>query len=72
MIRKIFFGLMVTFIACTFAFGQSELKYVHLSDIHVGSATGADDLRRTIKDINENPDIQFVIITGDITEFGAD
>jgi len=29
-------------------------------------------LRRTVKDINENPAIRFVVISGDITEFGAD
>ena len=31
-----------------------------------------DDLRNTVKDINANPDLKFVVITGDITEFGAD
>ena len=54
------------------AFAQQPLVFVHLSDTHVGSETGADDLRRTVKDINENPAIQFVVISGDITEFGAD
>ncbi|MEO5591246.1 MAG: PQQ-binding-like beta-propeller repeat protein [Chitinophagaceae bacterium] len=51
---------------------NTPLVFVHLSDTHVGSGTGADDLRRTVKDINENPAIQFVVISGDITEFGAD
>ncbi len=51
---------------------QKSLVFVHLSDTHVGSSTGADDLRRTVADINANDSIQFVVITGDITEFGAD
>ncbi len=51
---------------------QSRLVFVHISDTHVGSQTGADDLRRTVKDINENKALQFVVISGDITEFGAD
>lgn len=72
MIRKILLSLTVFTLAITLSFGQTEIKFVHLSDTHIGSATGADDLRLTVKDINENPAIQFVIITGDITEFGSD
>ena len=51
---------------------QDAITFVHLSDTHIGSSTGAEDLRRTVKDINENPAIQFVVISGDITEFGSD
>lgn len=47
-------------------------KFAHLSDTHVGSETGAEDLQRTIKDINANPELQFVVISGDVTEFGSD
>ncbi|MFC0775597.1 outer membrane protein assembly factor BamB family protein [Terrimonas alba] len=54
------------------AYSQDPITFVHLSDTHIGSATGAEDLRRTVKDINENPTIQFVVISGDITEFGSD
>jgi outer membrane protein assembly factor BamB/predicted MPP superfamily phosphohydrolase len=54
------------------ASAQEPLTFVHLTDTHVGGSTGADDLRRTVKDINENPAIQFVVISGDITEFGSD
>ena len=45
---------------------------MHLSDTHVGSSTGADDLRKTVNDINLDSSIQFVVISGDITEFGSD
>src|SRR5690606_32458896 len=34
--------------------------------------TAAEDLSRTVKDINANPEIKFVIVSGDITEFGSD
>lgn len=51
---------------------NARLIFVHLSDTHVGSSTGAEDLRKTVKDINLNTSIQFIIISGDITEFGAD
>lgn len=43
-----------------------------MSDIHIGSGTSEEDLKRTIDDINANTELQFVVITGDITEFGAD
>ncbi len=51
---------------------QSRFQFAFVSDTHVGSETGAEDLRRTVKDINANDSLKFVVITGDITEFGAD
>lgn len=53
------------------SFAQS-FKFAHVTDTHVGGATGAEDLRRTVKDLNTLKDIDFVILSGDITEFGAD
>lgn len=47
-------------------------KFAHVTDTHVGGATGEEDLRRTVKDLNTLKDIDFVILSGDITEFGAD
>ncbi|HKO82026.1 MAG TPA: metallophosphoesterase, partial [Chitinophagaceae bacterium] len=72
MIRKVFLLLLVAGINISCSYGQTAITFVHLSDTHIGSGTGADDLRRTVKDINENATIQFVVITGDITEFGSD
>lgn len=54
-----------------FSFARS-FKFAHVTDTHVGGATGEDDLRRTVKDLNTLTDIDFVILSGDITEFGAD
>src|ERR1700744_2696338 len=52
---------------------QSGFKFAHVSDTHVGgSVTAADDLRSTVRDINADVELKFVILTGDITEFGAD
>lgn len=72
MTRKILLFFIVFAIAVSFSYGQTAIQFVHLTDTHVGGNTGADDLRRTVKDINENPAIQFVVISGDITEFGSD
>ncbi|WP_345954323.1 PQQ-binding-like beta-propeller repeat protein [Mucilaginibacter sp. PAMB04168] len=49
-----------------------SFKFAFVSDTHIGNQTAAEDLRRTVKDINANDELKFVVITGDITEFGAD
>ena len=72
MTKKALFFLLVLTMARSLSYGQTPLTFVHLSDTHIGSATGAEDLRRTVKDINENDSVQFVVISGDITEFGDD
>jgi predicted MPP superfamily phosphohydrolase len=73
--RKKYFAFLV-FAGClltTAVSGQRTFTFAHVSDTHIGGAvTAADDLRSTVKDINANDSLKFVIITGDITEFGAD
>ena len=48
-------------------------RFAFLSDTHIGSPDGKaeEDLRRTVADINARNDIDFVVITGDITELGT-
>jgi outer membrane protein assembly factor BamB/predicted MPP superfamily phosphohydrolase len=70
--KKISLLLFVITISISFCFGQQALIFAHVTDTHVGSSTGAEDLRRTVYDINQEKSIQFVVISGDITEFGAD
>ena len=51
----------------------SPVKFAYLSDIHICEGTPRiDNLRRCIADINSQPEIQFTLFGGDITEFGAD
>jgi outer membrane protein assembly factor BamB/predicted phosphodiesterase len=47
-------------------------KFAHVSDTHIGSDNSVEDLQRTVKDINANTELEFVLVSGDITEFGAD
>lgn len=51
---------------------QQPFKFAQVTDTHVGGASGADDLRRTVRDLNQQDDIDFVILSGDVTEFGSD
>ncbi len=69
---KPLFFLIGTLLTCGLSLAQSSFRFAHVSDIHIGSATAADDLRRTVTDINSDADIRFVIASGDITEFGSD
>ncbi len=50
---------------------KSFFKFALVTDTHVGGATGATDLYRTVNDINNCDDVDFVIVSGDVTEFGA-
>jgi len=58
---------------CGPLFGQDTLfRFAMVSDTHIGSETAREDLERTIRDINAQPDVAFVMFSGDITEFGSD
>ncbi len=45
-------------------------RFAWLSDTHVGSPSGADDLRISVRDINREGGLAFVLLSGDITEMG--
>lgn len=66
------FLLVCILIAANYCFSQQGIKFAHVSDTHIGSTNAEDDLRRTVQSINNDPTIEFVIITGDITDFGSD
>ncbi|MDR2283949.1 MAG: PQQ-binding-like beta-propeller repeat protein [Sphingobacterium sp.] len=53
-------------------YAQTPFKFAQVTDTHVGGHTGADDLRRTVADLNQQKGIDFVILSGDVTEFGSD
>ncbi|MGZ5515018.1 MAG: outer membrane protein assembly factor BamB family protein [Candidatus Aminicenantales bacterium] len=50
---------------------RAPLRFAWVSDTHVGSDRGADDLRATVADINSQPGMSFVLVTGDVTEMGS-
>ena len=50
---------------------DGKITFAWLSDIHLNSfAYAREDLSDAIEDINGNPLIEFVIMSGDLTEFG--
>lgn len=55
-------------------FAQTKpFRFAFISDTHIGSPNGGaeEDLRRTVADINRMKEIDFVVLTGDITELGT-
>lgn len=64
----VIWGFVLTGAVCY----AQPFKFAQVTDTHVGGATGAEDLRRTVRDLNQQSDIDFVILSGDVTEFGSD
>ncbi|WP_119080332.1 outer membrane protein assembly factor BamB family protein [Chitinophaga alhagiae] len=68
--------LFYCFLCCclpVLAAGQDTLfRFALVTDTHVGVQTGQEDLERTIADLNAQPQLEFVVFSGDVTEFGTD
>ncbi len=60
------------FISCKPA-SQNKVpfKFALVTDTHIGNPNNNEDLIRTVQDINSLDDISFVIVSGDVTEFGS-
>ena len=63
--------LLLFFLFTNLTFSQSGFKFAWLSDIHIGYPTAEEDLKRSVYDINSFEDIDFTIISGDITATGT-
>lgn len=65
--------LFVATLAMLHCYAQDTLfRFALVTDTHIGVQTAQEDLERTIADINGQPQIGFVIFSGDVTEFGSD
>jgi outer membrane protein assembly factor BamB/Icc-related predicted phosphoesterase len=72
--KKIYCFIIFLCFACIVEAQVKAFRFIHISDTHIGSPDGVaeDDLRRTVADINAMQNVDFVVITGDITELGTD
>jgi outer membrane protein assembly factor BamB/predicted phosphodiesterase len=72
MLRKInyFLIIFVTLIwGCT---NSSSFKFALFSDTHIiENSTAIEDLKQVVADVNKNPVIEFVLVSGDITEINT-
>lgn len=67
------FLLFLVLALCLQVQGQPQpFRFAFISDTHIGSPSGAaeEDLRRAVADINALEQVDFVVLTGDITELG--
>lgn len=71
---KYFLLLCSLFILNAVSAQTKPFRFAFISDTHIGSPNGnaEEDLRRTVADINSMNNIDFVVLTGDITELGKD
>lgn len=70
--KKINLLLLAFFITISISAQQiTPFKFALITDTHIGSPNNDEDLYRTVKDINLQPDIAFAIVSGDVTEFGS-
>jgi len=51
---------------------NGTFRFALVTDTHIGGTGADEDLRRTVDDINADDSLSFVIISGDVTEFGSD
>ena len=63
--------IVAIFLLMTAANAQ-PFKFALVTDTHVGGSTGNEDLVQTVNDINGLKEIDFVILSGDVTEFGSE
>lgn len=66
---------IIALLLCIGGWAQSvPFRFAFVTDTHIGSPNGSpeEDLRRTVRDINQQTDLAFVLVTGDITEMGTD
>jgi outer membrane protein assembly factor BamB/predicted MPP superfamily phosphohydrolase len=70
--KILFLTCLVSFLVVEQGYSQAKnFQFAWLSDIHIerGSSHN-EDLQNSVDDINSRPEIQFAILTGDITDFG--
>lgn len=65
---KKIFVLILLYLSSSF---PQQLKFAWLTDIHIGYPTASEDLNQSVNDINSIKDIDFTIVSGDITATGT-
>ncbi|GGK61139.1 PQQ-binding-like beta-propeller repeat protein [Rufibacter glacialis] len=51
---------------------QDTLKFAVVTDTHIGKPGNSQGLAAIVQDINKNPDLDFVLHAGDVSDFGYD
>ncbi len=69
--KKAYFTILFLFCAILI-FAQQSFSFALFTDLHIntGNNAPAEDLQNAVDDVNKNQAIEFVLISGDITETG--
>jgi outer membrane protein assembly factor BamB/Icc-related predicted phosphoesterase len=63
--------LLFTFLTLSFMVKGADFRFALITDIHISQGTAAvEDLQNSVNQINQNKNVDFVLVTGDITEYG--
>lgn len=65
-----FFCIILLLLAAQSKSQDTNFKFAWITDTHIGYASASKDLLSIIEEINNNSEISFVILSGDITEKG--
>jgi predicted MPP superfamily phosphohydrolase len=64
-------GLLLSLLPLLALAESVAFRFAWLSDTHVGSSTSETDLRAAVSDINSLTGLSFVVLSGDVTEYGS-
>ncbi|OFY38962.1 MAG: hypothetical protein A2X18_05600 [Bacteroidetes bacterium GWF2_40_14] len=71
--RKFFLLIAALLFGLSISAKDGVVRFAYLADLHISDAVPPSlDLENSVNDINSMSDIDFVILAGDITEFGSD
>src|ERR1035437_436456 len=69
--RAAFLGLLLWLLPLLVFADSASFRFAWLSDTHVGSGSAEQDLRAAVRDINSLIGLSFVVLSGDVTEYGS-
>jgi outer membrane protein assembly factor BamB len=74
MIKKPVLVSITFLLMCSLVAGghDGRFSFALITDTHIGGQGADEDLRNSVLDINTIDSIAFVIVSGDVTEFGSD
>ncbi len=62
---------MLVGLTLTFCSQDKNFNFAWISDTHIGAGSAQDDLISIVEDINSQSALDFVLLTGDVTEMGS-
>src|ERR1035437_220285 len=69
--RAAFLGLLLWLLPLLVFADSASFRFAWLSDTHVGFGSAEQDLRAAVRDINSLIGLSFVVLSGDVTEYGS-